>query len=238
MISVTARGYSDVPAPSARARSWDHSCRSLAFHPLPSVGGCPSPFPSLLEKHVIGQTIYAPPSHSANFPAILSKNQGYSSLTRRPSYDLVLALLRPHVRFRPDDVAPVPVLPPLLPRPTTQNSTVAISSAAHEPQAKPNAHAPSDASRPSARKALRALTKVALFRPECQPLGRGKGGGGGTNVINATATLPKNSATPATSPATALPRRPQHARKLVKKAAVSKKSVIRYMTVPKRHMYQ
>lgn len=107
-------------------------------------------------------------------------------MTRRPSYDLVLALLRPHVRFRPDDdTAPAPVLLllPLLPRPTTQNSTVAISSAAHEPQAKPNAHAPSDASRPSARKALRALTKVALFRVRNVSINipRVGGGGGGGN---------------------------------------------------------
>jgi len=56
--------------------------------------------------------------------------------------------------------------------------------------------------------------------------------------MSATATLPKKSATPASSPVTALPKRPQQARKLVKKAIVSKKSVIRYMTVPKRHRYQ
>jgi hypothetical protein len=48
----------------------------------------------------------------------------------------------------------------------------------------------------------------------------------------------KASATVDMSPATPEPSRPQQAMKLLKKASVSKNSVRRKNTQPKRHMYQ
>lgn len=59
-----------------------------------------------------------------------------------------------------------------------------------------------------------------------------------TYVIKATAILDITSAKEAIIPDTAAPTRPKQAKKPEKKAKVSKRSVSRKKTQPKRHMYQ
>lgn len=101
------------------------------------------------------------------------RGQGYSSFTRRPSYDLrlpmavALLLLRPHrlphlpppPHRRPDDT---PSLSCRL-RLAMQKRIVLMSRAAQEPQLKPKPYCPSEASRPLATKTLRISTNVALI---------------------------------------------------------------------------
>ena len=89
-------------------------------------------------------------------------------MTRRPSYDLVLRVLRVLLlRRQRGPSADVPWrLRTFL---DMQKRIVLMRSAAQPPHAKPNAYWPTEAERPELIKALRALTKVALLS-YCQHL--------------------------------------------------------------------
>ncbi len=155
-----------------------------------------------------------------------SAAQGYSSFTRLPctSNDRRLRVLLLLLGRRQ------PRLLPPSPRAPMQNSAVARNSAAQAPQLKPKAYTPMSASRPSARKTSRALTKVALRAGQsCRARVRKfrMEGTGTAHVIRLTPMVYSASATRHTKPLTALPRRPQHARKLAKKAITSKKRASR-----------
>lgn len=83
---------------------------------------------------------------------------GYSSLTRRPSYDR-LRLLRALRVLRLRHKLPERSLSPRMPKP---KRTLAMRSAVNEPHKNPKAYLPRLASRPSSRNRLRAWTNVTL----------------------------------------------------------------------------